>query len=201
MKRIAYVHGVNTSPADQAGMRARIERVLASVDLVVEVVPVSWTSGDTFAGDGLALFLDKARATKWSQQVCNGIDAALPDVVIGHSAGSVLLHGLVHRSAVVTCQLAKIVTIGSPHTHPVIGPALRTVGWDPAPQVDLAGWNMDDRICCWPSGKRTVLPGWREVQVAAPGQHPREHADEVYLTAPPFVAALRALLEEEKAHA
>lgn len=191
MKRIACVHGINTSVAERQRFALRWQDILRAGGLAVECVAVPWSSHGHMGGD-IAGLMSPTTGEQWSREVATGIDASGADVVLAHSGGTILMHGKKHTP--VSMAGKRIVAIGSPWGHPFWSNMLGMSAWKPAPFPVVDIWNKDDPIACSFATSHRSPRGWRGVEVKHPG-HTIEHSDEIYLRSPVALATLREVLE------
>lgn len=208
MKRRAPIevgacHGVNMTRLERmryGGEWADTLCAAAGAD-AFNVTPIPWPSTGSAVGDGFGLFWDPRARQVAQGAVMQGLERFLAQsdgrgVVVGHSFGSVLAP-LAFRALGVR---PRLVGIGSPATHPVIGRRLAWSGFLRAssarrpPPTTLQ--NRDDGICALRIlGARFSIEStaygaeWIDVD-AQPVGWAREHGADLYLSHP---AALRLI--------
>lgn len=191
MKRLACIHGINTGADERQRFALRWQDILRKQGLNVECVPVCWSSHGRAGGD-IAGLMTPESGERWSREVAAGLDAVLPDAILAHSGGTIMMHGRKHRSSVL--NHVPVIAIGSPWGHPFWSNMLGMSSWKPAPLPVIDIWNRDDPIACSFSVSHRSPRGWRGVEIKHPG-HTIEHSDDIYLSNPIAFATIRQALE------
>ncbi len=176
---VVAVHGVATTDAEFA---EALVANLGQAGLDVEVIPAMWSSRGSLLSDVSGLLTSKVFRETAIDNVMNGIalglrraiDEARPFTILAHSAGAVLAVEAVRR---LRAEGLTMVAVGSPFSHPVWGPALRSLvglGHEGPFKVAYEFWNAEDAVCCtrWlgARGHRDLGLGWRSERVAFAGR-------------------------------
>ena len=209
-------HGVNNGPDARAAHPGRVKALLLEQGFDVDVAESSWSSLDSFLADGVASLLDERVMRGHETELLEGFEGAqglrriMHDarrqrrrvVLLPHSWGCVLTYRLKARYR--WLRDVPMVGIGSPHTHPSIGYALRwqkrVPAWpkDRGPPPVFVG-NRDDKICAASRWLPTLPPpkGTEVVWVKHDGRRQgatQEHEPWQYIATDGFKAAFREAL-------
>lgn len=140
--------------------------------------PVNWPSTGSFLLDSAQFFREEHRE-RWIRTVLSQIREQAPDVVVAHSMGSVLA---IEALAQLT-ERPRLVLIGSPFHHHVLGPALELKARSLVNCESF--WHDRDPIAR--HGRRTHFTS-TQIWVSGSGD---QHRAELYLDHPLVQAAIK----------
>ena len=196
VRRVLYVHGINTSAAELELQGLAVSRAVSSLATGWATDSVPWGSTGRLLGD-----IKMLGATGGIRNISTVNKAVLgADLIIAHSMGSAIIE---------RCHGARdtpVLHLGSPVPHPILGRLINLVAPEPRKvrtghAVDRDVWNADDPVTnhwllgrnhdLWhvpyrPVSTRTALPAYRPIY---------EHSIFVYLQQPRAIEVLTEMLE------
>lgn len=194
---IGCAHGVNT--AETFDYLPYWRRALSISNATLG--DIRWPSQDNPAFDWLGIRFNPAYRKRCLQAVKNELRAfylntrGSPACVVAHSMGAPLCMRAIAELGV----HIPLVCIGSPMTHPLLGPRLESAGFGEIPgQRPTAFSNKGDFICAlWtPFGNVWRDPLYtNRVEVQIEAEPSREHDAEKYLALPEVRACIEAELK------